>query len=162
VSVNIKKIVGLPGEVFYHTYLLTQDSETGVITYAGSRSSTTDSGGVGGFLVGHFGPFTADVAFGDATAPVVASVSWSLKGSCDPINRSFKASSDRITGARYRYDPSDFLYGHNSNAFTYTLLVDYGEFKFFFLIAEVTGWDVLLTAQNLGIEALPGWLDGGI
>src|SRR5262249_41838071 len=84
VSVRLKKIKGIPGEVFDHAYLLVRDDQTGDTTYYGARSSITANAGVGGVLVGRSGdPNDPLVAFGDATAPVVAQFSDTFKGSCD-------------------------------------------------------------------------------
>lgn len=156
--VQLKRVKGAPGAVFYHAFLLTQDNQTGVIFYAGARSSRFDNAGLGGVLVGRTGIFTERVAFGDFTAKIVASFRDTFKGTCDAINQSFKNSSNRINSRGYPYDPTDVLFGHNSNAFAYTLLADYG-FSMLSLIAQVTAWEILYSLP-VGPDPLPRWLDG--
>jgi RHS repeat-associated protein len=157
VFVQIKKIKGAPGIIFHHAFLLTQDNQTGVITYFGARSSRLDNAGIGGVLVGRSGdPNDRNISFGDLDAKIAASFGSTFLGTCDSINQSFRASTGRINAQGYPYDPTDVLFGHNSNAFAFTLLADYG-FSMLGLIGKVTAWEALV---GLGQpDPLPGWFD---
>ena len=155
VFVDIKPIKGLPGKVFDHSFLVTQDNQTGVQWYAGARSSKFESAGLGGVLVGTFALFTAEFSL-DFDKPLVASFDVTFfDQNCDAINRSFEASKNRINAQAYPYDPSDLLYGTNSNAFSYSLLTDYGGLKMLKLIAKVSAWEAIVTTMQP--DPIPGW-----
>jgi len=47
------------------------------------------------------------------------------------------------------------LYGTNSNAFSYSLLTDYGGLKMLKLIAKVSAWEAIVTTMQP--DPIPGW-----
>jgi RHS repeat-associated protein len=140
VFVMIKRIKGKPGILFNHAFLLVVNNQDGATTYYGARSSETARGGVGGVLVGRSGdPNDDNITFGDTKSPVIP-FKDTFDGTCDAINHAFGADTNRITARRYLYDPSDSVFGHNSNAFAFSLLGDYG-LKMLPLILQVTAWE---------------------